>query len=318
MFCFNEYVYDYDERNGEYIIRHGKTIPSSFFKYYSLSETSVDALTNMYLYATHPNLFNDPFDCNEKLVKFNTWDDVNELYSPEFSPDFVREQFSCLEEALNFCQKAYSTILYRKLGLVSLSTRNDKCDMWALYAQNTGFCIELDIDKLPFRHFGPFPMNYSDSFKQIDVGEGKAIAMLYQTNIKQKCWEHEQEWRLYIPNPIGFDMKSFGENSEHYNSLDDHDRKFKYPLNALKSIILGIKFFQQDSVGISLCNEYDVMLSEKETLRIKVLDFLAKICSIPYLNLYICMVKLADEGKCEFVPIKIFKYGDYKYRIIEE
>ena len=43
----------------------------SFYKYYALNKTSVDALTHMYLYATHPCQLNDPLDCADDLIIFD-------------------------------------------------------------------------------------------------------------------------------------------------------------------------------------------------------------------------------------------------------
>lgn len=44
--------------------------PASFFKYYALNSYSIEALTGCYVYATHPNKFNDSIDCNSQILNF--------------------------------------------------------------------------------------------------------------------------------------------------------------------------------------------------------------------------------------------------------
>ena len=75
------FIYDYKESEG-YSVLPNKVVkqPKTFFKYCALNEYSVDALTNMYVYATHPNQYNDLFDCNELLIEFDSWDGVKGLW----------------------------------------------------------------------------------------------------------------------------------------------------------------------------------------------------------------------------------------------
>ena len=290
------YQYGYDKKEGYRIIPNiKKERPSSFFKYYALSKNSVDALTYMYVYATHPNQFNDSFDCNEKLIAFDTWEDVEHLLDPSITNN-PKEYFNRLEDALLFCREAYRVILYKKLGLVSLTTCFDNYQMWALYAENNGFCLEFDVDKFPFRHFGPFPMNYAEKIPApVSISKfGGEISMLIQSNVKNKWWQYEDEWRLYIPNPTGLEMKSFGSEylMKNNNVGDEHDRKFRYPIDALKSVVLGTKFFEKLMPNMISTSEIDVVFSpDKESLEYKVLDYLARITekiplTIKWANLY--------------------------------
>ena len=313
------FQYGYDKEDGYSILPNKKKgQPSSFFKYCSLSKNSVDALTNMYVYATHPNLFNDPFDCNEKLIAFETWEDVNQLLHPVIKNS--KEYFYCLEKALHFCREAYQVILYRKLGLVSLATRPDNYQMWALYAENNGFCLEFDVNKFPFRHFGPFPMNYAVKIPgPVSISEcGGEISMLIQSNVKNEWWKYEDEWRLYIPNPVGLDMKSFGNeyHMKKYNNGDEHDRKFRYSIEALKSVILGSKFFEKLTPIVISPFEIDVICSpDADSLEFIVLDFLARITE--KLSLTIKWANLSDFSSYNFIPIGIIKYSDRRFRIYE-
>ena len=194
------FLYGYDKDEGYSILPNNKIErPSTFYKYYALSKNSIEALTNMYVYATHPNQFNDPFDCNEKLVEFDSWDDVRHMTGEKF--DEICKLYSNLEDACTFCSKAYRNLLYRKLGIISLATVADNYQMWSLYSENNGLCIEFDVEKFPFKHFGPFPVNYTENVPgAIHIGnDGGFVAMLIQSNIKNYC----------CPIKFGVDYYSF-------------------------------------------------------------------------------------------------------------
>ena len=273
----------------------------------------------MYVYATHPKQFNDPFDCNEKLVKFDTWNDVHNLWEDLY--DQFRKTYSSLKTACEESNRAYWNILYKKLGLVSFASVCDNYQMWALYAQNNGFCLEFDVDKFPFLHHGPFPINYTEKVPgPVHIGDvGGNLAMLIQTNIKNVWWNYEDEWRLYVPNPTGFDLKSFGNEYEtsKFNRGDEHDRKFRYPIDALKSVILGPKFFDQLVADPVSPYELDVICcSNIEPLEFNVLDFLAN--STEKVELKIKMTHLSDFSHYDFIPIQIMKYADSKFRITNQ
>lgn len=292
--------------------------PKTFFKYYALTDNSVDALTNMYIYATHPNQFNDPFDCNEKLIEFDSWEDIELLWEKREWFDNIKKCYPCLEDACRFSAKVFKTLIYRKLGLVSLAPIYNNYLMWALYAQNSGFCVEFDVSQFPFRHFGPFPINYVKEIPypiHISI-TGGSIAMLIQSNVKNSWWKYEDEWRLYIPNPNGFDMKSFGEDAEQFNQFGEHDRKFKYPLAALRSVILGKSFFDKLLTNPTSLFEIDVICHPEENLKEKkVLDFLANLQRDK--EFVIKIMHPYSFSDCIFIPIQIVKYSENKYRIVE-
>lgn len=311
------FLYGYDEKEGYNIVPQKDVIlPSTFFKYYALTEYNVEALTNLYVYASHPKQFNDSFDCNENLIEFDTWADVQNLWGELF--DKFKKTYSTLESACKESKKAYWNVLYKKLGLVSFAPCCDNYQMWALYAQNNGFCLEFDVNKFPFLHYGPFPMNYTETIPgPVHIGDvGGHIAMLIQTNVKNEWWNYENEWRLYIPNPVGFDLKYFGSDYDmsKYNFGDEHDRKFRYPANALKCVIIGSKFFDKLVTNPVSLDETDVVCCpDMEFLEFKVLDFLARITE--KVEVEIKLAHLSDFSHYEFIPIHIMKYADRKFRI---
>ena len=64
--------------NGRWVLHKNgvaqNTIPNSLYKYYPLTEYSLDALEKAYFYLNNPKDFNDPFDCNYNLITENQRD----------------------------------------------------------------------------------------------------------------------------------------------------------------------------------------------------------------------------------------------------
>lgn len=308
--------YYYDEVKGYKVFpRVKKMQPKTLYKYYGLTENSVDALTNFYLYATHPLQFNDPFDCNKKIIRIDTEKSVKTLLGKCYQ-QFSECENNDIPSMMEYSCEAYMEILYRKLGIVSLAPSNDNMLLWTHYAQHSGFCIELDMGNLCFVHNGPFPINYTDDIKSFSIEEyGGNIAMLIQTNVKAKCWKYENEWRLLVPSPQGRYMKGYGPHSEITSCPDDHDRKFRYPMTAIKSITLGSRFFKQENCYRVGDNEFEVIYMDKESLDYKIMDFISN----PKLgSIAIGRINMNDLLKIQITGIAITKINDLKFRIIEK
>ena len=304
--------YDFVEIDGHYkFLVDGKDGSEqkgqSFFKYYSLENYSVDALTNLYVYATHPCQLNDPLDCADELIKFDSEECARILWDKMY-PSVAEYCQNNQESIMQFTQKAYKTFLYRKWGVLALSKKWNDVSMWSAYCNHKGFCAELDIFGFPFKTTGPFHVNYHESLTPISIKENSLqIATIYQTNVKLKCWEHENEWRLLIESPQGIDMEPFGEFSTAIkNELSDyHNRKFKYPISCLKSVTLGKKFFNGMHEVIS---DYETEIIATEELQNKVLSFLA-LSKVP--TYWLRVEELAVYRQ----PIGICKIKEGTYRV---
>lgn len=218
-------------------------VPLTFFKYYSLNYYGVDALVNSYIYASHPNQLNDPFDCNNDIIIFDDEDSIRsllgELYH-EVSANFSHSDFP---------PRAFNTIAYKKCGIFSLATNHVHPLMWAHYAGKNGFCIEFDVREFPFEYYGPFPMNYVKTLPSIKTSQTSIWqALAIQCSVKQSLWSYEDEWRIIVPSPKGLEMKSYGYWSENMNIGCEVERKFPYPTKAIKRIILGAEFLSPERI----------------------------------------------------------------------
>ena len=131
-------------------------------------------------------------------------------------------------------------------------------------------------------------------------------------------WKYENEWRLLIKNPPGIDMKTYGKYSGDINRrfVGLHDRKFRYPIEALKSITLGMKFinFYDELTEIVTSKKYEMhVFYKKNCLQNKILNFLSRI--IGYIEIKL-MVKEGLGAKT--IDIDVIQLRDRTYRIIEK
>lgn len=290
---------------------HNREIPSTFFKYYALNDNSVDALTNMYIYASHPAQLNDPFDCDIHLIEFDD-DSVVKAFAKELYNALVF-MYPNERERKDFCRKAYQEIIYTKCGIFSMTTRRDNINLWATYTEGKGVCVELDYTKFPFQCFGPYPINYSNELQTVKVSKcGIQRALAYQTNVKKMCWKQEEEWRLLISNPDGIgNFESMGEYADVVNSnLNVVRRIAKYPKDAVRSVTLAINFF--DNEKSSRVTDSEIEIECDDIRKRKILDFLISTDIPAYLAL---KNKL---GVMDFASVKIYKLHDSVYRLIEK
>lgn len=291
--------------------------PASFFKYYALNTYSIEALTECYVYATHPNKFNDSIDCNSQILNFRnaTKEDIEAFYGPFYNN--ALEICETEQNLKHYISEHFKLIAYKHIGIISLATKNDSIYHWSNYSQNaSGFCIEFDVKLFPFRYFGPFPMHYVNKITQVDIHNNISTALLIQTNIKTNDWIQEQEWRLLVSNPNGSDFDYWNEDGSYntlYNSVNDHNRKMKYPLNAIRSITLGESFFKSPDIkryAITRNEEEIIFLNKKTSLHRQIMDFLEhKPFEINEIHNVLGVLKLQK--------IKITKLNKQIYRIIK-
>lgn len=290
--------------------------PDSFFKYFALSDNSVEALTQCYIYASHPNQFNDSIDCSSQLLGFNNATNVElrSLYNGFYNSFLTL--YGDEQTLREHTSEVFKTLAYRHIGIVCLTDNNCNAHLWHEYASDgAGFSVEFDVEKFPFRKHGPFPMHYVDKIEPFQVKNNMPIALLIQTNVKTKDWMNENEWRLLVSNPEGLDYNSWedgGVFSQQYNLGDEHDRRMRYPFSAIKCVTLGERFFKAPSIRCYPIsndeNEY-VFLSDREELRCRVLDFLI---GRPF-GKYIITNNL---GRLYATSMEIVKLQERVYRII--
>lgn len=312
--------FEYIDSGGKlFDIRYDSTkhiLPKSFYKYYSLSKYSVEAITQSYVYATHPNQLNDPFDCDEDIIVV----DKESLLSL-FGNLMRNETYSMCKNAMpNFTSMALNAVLYRKYGIFSMTIDPFNELMWSHYSQSDGFCVELDISKFMFKYFGAFPVNYVDNLPQVHIPQySMRMAMYVQSNVKRSAWSYENEWRLIIPNPEGQDMKSYGDMPYSLNFGYEHNRHFHYPIEAIKRIILGQSFIENNRVighcGHEIMIDLSTVKGNEEARKAKVEYKTALLDYITDRNVPVSI--LFKEGLLGYNSFEVYiqKEEERKYRI---
>lgn len=258
------------------IIPPDKTeVPPILYKFYSVNRNGLDALVNGYIYATHPSQFNDLFDCYEDLIVFDN-PEVIKIFLTEAlgkvkAEELIKEDNGSLA---TFVQRIFREIIYRKLGVFCMTANPNNILMWSYYTNNQGFSIGYDYTKFEFKYKGPFPVNYQDEIQTLSLKESSVeLVTLYQTNIKHHGWKHEMEWRLLIDEP-GEDMIS--PNFEILKKLGGHNRKFSYPISAIKHICLGNRFFLPDELHEINGSILEINLKDNLEQKCVLLNFLVE------------------------------------------
>ena len=295
-----------------------KDTPESLYKYYSLNNNSLDAFINHYLFSSHPMIINDKYDCAGELIDYSNLnlDTFIHHLSKElnlFSEDKVVQFFNSDEKWMldRSMANLNQIILFMKFGIISLTENPKDTLMWAYYSQNSGFALKLNTSLLPKDFFGPFPINYIDSLNKIDFAKyDTSLCILYQTNVKQKIWESENEWRYLTHNQNG-------KYHPFYWNFDIKSRKFFYSADAIQEIILGYDFFHPKEIDYNKRTpEYDIIRfngkrsKTNKKLKRKLLSYVVR-NSIPCFQI----VRHRYNYLLDVKEIKIEKLSSNRYKI---
>lgn len=252
-----KYGFDFDKKKIIVVPPSGYELPETLFKYYDVNDYHIDAIVHNYIYAAHPLQLNDIFDCNEKMIVYDNPAYVRDVLS-DYRNDILEDCGVDIERMTNEELVNNETIVdelrrvlwqsaYAKQGIISLTTSPYNLLMWSYYSHHHGFCVEYDYQLFPFDACGPYPVNYQPKLVELHL---KSIpfeaAIAAQFNVKNAIWKHEEEWRIMAQTHEGIDMEVVGDTRlEKYYG---HERKFLYPAKAIKSVLLGRRFFEKEEI----------------------------------------------------------------------
>jgi hypothetical protein len=277
------YVKYYNSGDNKGIIEHNKNKPEYLFKFYALTEYSVDAFVKGYFYASHPIELNDcldsspflfftskplDFELYEKFLGFAYKENMDEL--KKFYED------DCSKE--NLC-KGYISNLYsiatNLFGIISTTERENNPLMWPHYTQEKGFQIKFNTAKMEQsieskitddeEYLGLYPINYTDKLEPIDISEFQTmlIPLYYATNIKSEQWNYENEWRFLVgKQQMGVPYSKSGLDPREDWSVHKENRYIYYDNNLIEEICLGVNFFNG--------KEFELKWLDDKSFRIKV------------------------------------------------
>lgn len=312
IFKNNHYSVIRDEKGEQKYLVSSKPTPTTLFKFYSLQERNIIALMNHQFWASEPEDFNDLFDSKAFLIDFLNIDleTARNLVENPIEKSLIEESW---KSGLNFkfeVQKSHYSTIFSKLGIISMSSCFDNELLWALYAQNSGFCIELDYSIFPENFQGPFPMNYVDKLETIDIMKyGGHFSLLIQVTQKKKKWEFENEYRFIVKSGASPFKLSHSMYYKHTSQTEAVSRLVSYPPKAIIAVYLGFTFIKGESV-----NNHEVKLTSTEKiLKARLLD------DIIGQNLDCYIIEKETDGMIlKRSKIEIVKLGSYKYLFAEK
>ena len=197
---------------------------------------------------TNATQLNDPFDCHPSLIDFsNVPQEACRVWSPEMIEELRKDPFCRNREEAWIC---------------SLSKIHDSILMWSYYSKHQGICIGLDMEKVrkyTDRIYGEImigcsevEVQYKDIVEKPDYFRDAKDFFHYQISTKAKAWEHEQEVRLFILDPLPIYMKLLPEQNDDKGPIDWKEvRAFpKIGGECFESVYLGINMNVDDKAQI--------------------------------------------------------------------
>lgn len=273
-----KYIMDYSTPEENVKILHNKKTPESLFKFYSVSDYSIDALINSYIYASHPFELNDIMDSSvflmytSKPLEFDLY--YNFFSAFHKSKEEITEIWKNDSNKENKCRQyviqMYSTA-FNMIGVISLTAKENNLLMWPHYAQEKGFQLKLrstdlvnsiteNIENENGEFLGLNPINYCEKLNPIDIHPYNTffIPISYVTNVKSDKWKYEDEWRILVSRKnMGVPHSKSGLNiiPNHIGNKDH--RKIYYDKNIVEEICLGFNFINADNFNIIKINEFE-------------------------------------------------------------
>lgn len=267
---YNNFTYeiDYSKKGLKgFDISHNKTKPESIYKYYSISNYSVDAILKGYFYASHPLELNDHLDSSNFLLG------SSEQLKFEYYESFMSGVYNSKEELETyykndsvgndgFYAKGFITNLWQilsdKFGIISLTSKDKNNLMWPHYTQEKGIQVKfntIELEKSMSEKIGEgegeeclglYPMNYSQDLSPIDISDFNKfyVPFLYITNVKSKSWQYEDEWRFIISKKnMGIPYSKAGLDPRQDHIVDKANRRAFYDKSIVEEVTLGNNFF---------------------------------------------------------------------------
>lgn len=192
------------------------------YKYHRINQHLLDLIRTGQLWFSHQNELNDPFDCKYalsesylmSLFKNSTGTLLKDLQDrlPQFKDLCHDEFFKIMLPTLKsdgWMNGFYNMLFGDMLGWSVCCFTTDPLNelMWAHYADNNkGVCLEFDLTKSPDLHEKLNPVDYNDTFPEINSMDELPKALL----TKRTAWTMEYEWRI-LSNVKG--AKAFDKNS---------------------------------------------------------------------------------------------------------
>lgn len=219
------------------LIQKQSDVPERLYRYMPIDLNTLTALSQNYLWFSHPDTFNDPFDgvvyldgeYSEKLVKeylmrvFKERDMSMEMFEPAYDSYLKTPK---TQDLFNKSMQASLWETTKDVTKVCCFSKLQKTIlMWSHYAKgHTGMCLGYDAkflttntdeEVLPI-----FKIEYYAKMTRSSFENDQESAIHYAFRHKYDIWSYEEEWRALINKP---------------------EHKIYFKPEALKSVTFGCK-----------------------------------------------------------------------------
>ncbi|MEO6851838.1 MAG: DUF2971 domain-containing protein [Mucilaginibacter sp.] len=174
------------------------------FKYINLHDGLEYVLKTNTFKFTDPVEFNDPFDCNEKMIEVVISPQIEKQLLLEAGDKHgvprrqIRKQFSKLGDS-----SQYQSALKQKKKDFKVSCSSEIADdvlMWSHYAdKHKGICVGFDLN-LICPDYVLYPVNYINEVQKIDGMANTPYVFYYWVTFKAHRWSYEREIRAVSKN----------------------------------------------------------------------------------------------------------------------
>ncbi len=230
------------------------TVPDFFYKYYSF-DRAIELLEKSKIFLSHPNDFNDPMDCADFLIDFDKIckEDFAKILELKEGDTFLKIPFQELSDYFSNPEKKKFLIkkskfyfrqkFYAFIGIFCVCDSYKNYRLWSYYTNHKGVSFKFNTNELKKMELmnGPFPIHYQKNMKSIDLNEyDDVLCKLYQTNVKNKFWAEEKEWRFVYQSVRPF------KSPIHYKKMHEEkaeSRLIDIDINVINTVYLGHNFF---------------------------------------------------------------------------
>ena len=232
---------------------------------YSSMEGAKALLEEMTLMIKNPLTFNDPYDCDLRLINFNSAKKERlkksiEQFNSSQPNRYIDYENLTTEKIKETYKKLVLPNLLDTFGIACFSKNCDNFLMWSHYTySHKGVCIGFDIMKLYLSlsllrpgKLALVEIEYTEKFDSIDYLQNKDYAIHHLVGTKSSLWNYEEEVRVLFTD-LTF----------------NHHKKmiFEFDKRAIFKIILGINVEENDEKWIK--NFCKVNLSNIELYKMK-------------------------------------------------
>ncbi|WP_346862095.1 DUF2971 domain-containing protein [uncultured Draconibacterium sp.] len=216
------------------------------YKYYPINEYLLATIKGSQIWFSHPDSFNDPFDCRIKYayIKDERYEKkVKEILKKErnrpfrdskdyFTEKMLKDIADTMGRRNDFTTKLFNIVAemrQKKIGVSCFSEKHNNILMWAHYADShKGVCLKFNTTDQAF-FADTHPVTYVKRFPSVKERTEYLNPERFLFYTKAKDWEYESEVRV----------------------LKEPNKLYEFSPNVLESVYFGVKCSKKDILKVT-------------------------------------------------------------------